>query len=919
MKTIITLLFSIAFTLATFNQANGQNQAKSIDELCNTAEQHCKEQKYEHALLAIRKILDTTNYSKSDSVKALANYTAGKVFFLSGIDKEAIHHLFKANEAYNKTNNTTGIQKTKLLLSDIYFSLAAYHKSIKYKQDAYKILGDTVNINNTHIDYLSHFAACNKALGEYSSAAYYYRQLLSYYLQANDTANWIGTLFQLTEILEQNKKYEEAIEYHTQLFKHYIKQQNNTRIIETLNNIAFNFVLIKEYKKAIAAFVNAEKRIKKDTFSIDFRTSLYTNLGICYQNTGEPNQAIIYLLKAYNLILNTSNFNKQAFTANIIALYYFHINELFNAVEYAEEAVAFAKKASSPALLSNCYKTAAMIMQAAEEPQKALNLYSSHLRIQDSILRAERIEKKSLQEKLDNLENNEKELKLKIAEENVKDILLEQLQLKAVQREQENEILRNQTELQASEKERIKQSLLLAEQQTEALQRQRELETLAREKELKENQLQLKEAQEKEQAKEIALLESEKEKQSLEIQKQELAIGKQAEKEKRMAWVISMAVLMIFLIMLFLISVKKRNKILKFQKKEIETKNEELNTKNEEINTQAEHLREANEELTVKNEEIYTQAEHLREANEELMVKNEEISAQRDDIEEKKSQIEHQSNQIISSIQYAKRIQQAILPENDTIKALMPDHFILFKPKDIVSGDFYWTKQLDHYIYATVADCTGHGVPGAFMSMLGTAFLNEITGQNTILTPGEILNELRQKVKKSLKQVGKLGETKDGMDMALVRIDLNNGKVQFAGAHNPLLIIRASNNPTEYELEQIKGDRMPIGINRKEDNFTNNEIQLYPNDSIYLYSDGYIDQFGGENGNKFMTGKFKRLLLEIGKKPMHEQMTILENTITKWRGNFDQIDDICVMGIRFQEVYGELEMFGNELIANTSN
>jgi serine phosphatase RsbU (regulator of sigma subunit) len=268
-----------------------------------------------------------------------------------------------------------------------------------------------------------------------------------------------------------------------------------------------------------------------------------------------------------------------------------------------------------------------------------------------------------------------------------------------------------------------------------------------------------------------------------------------------------------------------------------------------------------------------------------------------------KDKIEHQNKQITDSIVYAKRIQEAVLPPDYFINQFLKVYFILFKPRDIVSGDFYWTYMKDSVVFLAAVDCTGHGVPGAFMSMLGYSFLNEIINQKEVetVTASEVLNELREKIKKSLRQTGKENEAKDGMDMAFCVIDFKNSKMQFAGAQNPLIIVR------DNEIIQIKADRMPIGIYlRERESFTNNEIQMQKGDTYYLFSDGYEDQFGGPQEKKFMIKNFKELLLNISLQPMSEQKQILDETLEHWMrhprkndAHFDQVDDILVIGLRY--------------------
>ncbi|PLX02973.1 MAG: hypothetical protein C0594_11310, partial [Marinilabiliales bacterium] len=257
-----------------------------------------------------------------------------------------------------------------------------------------------------------------------------------------------------------------------------------------------------------------------------------------------------------------------------------------------------------------------------------------------------------------------------------------------------------------------------------------------------------------------------------------------------------------------------------------------------------------------------------------------------------RDQIQEQKQEITDSILYAKRIQAAIFPNQELINQLIPNHFILYRPRDIVSGDFYWINNIEGVTVIAVADCTGHGVPGAFMSMLGVAYLNEIILKEYITHTGVILKRLRKEVIRSLHQHGKDDSTKDGMDIAMIAYNEKTGEVQFSGAHNPLYHVRAG------ELNVIKGDKMPIGIYDKMDKFTTNELKVEKGDQLYMFSDGYADQFGGPKGKKFKYGAFKRLIKEISDKDMEEQNKLLGRKLDDWQGDYEQIDDILVMGIK---------------------
>jgi len=309
--------------------------------------------------------------------------------------------------------------------------------------------------------------------------------------------------------------------------------------------------------------------------------------------------------------------------------------------------------------------------------------------------------------------------------------------------------------------------------------------------------------------------------------------------------------------------------------------------------------------------EIRSQKEEVETQRDEIETQRDEIEAQRDQLEIQRDVVLAQKEEITDSIKYAQRIQSAVLPHQEYLDAVMPEYFVLFKPRDIVSGDFYWIKQIKNYLIIVAADCTGHGVPGAFMSMLGIAFLNELIGKGRFDKPSKILNQLRKQVKETLSQEGKAHEQQDGMDMALAIIDNNSKELQFAGANNPLYLISnkkvihdsdieqyTSVDNEEFQLFELKGDKQPIGVYWTETNFTTKKIQLKKGDSIYLFSDGFVDQKGGPKNKKFLSTNFKRSLLEIQTLSMKEQKKNLDSTVENWRSGFEQLDDILVIGLR---------------------
>lgn len=312
-------------------------------------------------------------------------------------------------------------------------------------------------------------------------------------------------------------------------------------------------------------------------------------------------------------------------------------------------------------------------------------------------------------------------------------------------------------------------------------------------------------------------------------------------------------------------------------------------------------LQEAHFELQARNksllkvqEDLRFKSEQIAEQNEELVVQKEEILSQRDTLHIQKEFIEKQNADIIGSIRYAKRIQSAMLPSYTLFRKYLPQSFIYFVPKDIVSGDFYWIAEKNEKIIVAAVDCTGHGVPGAFMSLVGHTHLTQIVTQNGITNPVEILRQLHNGINELLKQTET--DNQDGMDVGVAVIDKEAGIVHFAGAKNTMIIIDA-----EGSLEEVKGDRSSLGgMNQAEEElaFKLHEFKLDSSASYYLFSDGFSDQFGGPNDKKYMISNFKKYLRKISPEPMERQQELLKQKFESWKNSSAQTDDVLVLGFK---------------------
>lgn len=286
-------------------------------------------------------------------------------------------------------------------------------------------------------------------------------------------------------------------------------------------------------------------------------------------------------------------------------------------------------------------------------------------------------------------------------------------------------------------------------------------------------------------------------------------------------------------------------------------------------------------------------AENERILEQKVLERTEEVVRQRDEIQRQRIKVEELYKDVTDSIRYAKRLQDTILPPNKFIQEILPESFVLFKPKDIVSGDFYWMAESNSKVIFSAVDCTGHGVPGAFMSLVGANALNQAVLEHQLHTPAEILNDLNAQSSKTLNKGEDDFSVRDGMDLALCAYNKKEQKLEYAGANNPLYLLRNG------EIKQIKADKAPIdGFDVSKRKYTNHTIDVQKGDLIYIFSDGYADQFGGSKGKKFMYSKFRKLLVSMKDQSMEEQGKILDQTIENWKGIYEQIDDILVIGVR---------------------
>ena len=654
----------------------------------------------------------------------------------------------------------------------------------------------------------------------------------------------IGFVYQR---LNQNEK---ALEYYKAAIPLYEKLKDKVNIGRTQNNIGIIAKRLKKYDEALKAYQQSLET-KRQIGDIRSTASTLNNIGEILQIKGDTLKAFEHYKESLEISQKFKNDQVSSIALINLAELSLAQNKNNNALSYALEAQRIAKINKFKAEEIDAGYIVAEAYLRLKDFENSLETYKKINALEDSLFNIDKAKAISNLQSTLELEKKQKEVELLDRDRKIKAI-------ETARKQQMIELLEKDNSFQKSEAARMLLDKLVLE----------------KENKLKEEEILMQQSK-------LALekSESDKAKALLKIQEEELA-----RKNLFIRSVIFGSVLMALFVAVLLYSIylrSKSNRLLQVKNNELAGKNAEINQQKEEILAQSENLKQINEEL-----------------NSTLLIVN-----------EQKNLIEAKNKDITDSIIYAKRIQTAMLPFEERINASLQEYFVLFKPKDIVSGDFYWFQDMgihsfslessseqknSNKVVVAAADCTGHGVPGAFMSMIGNELLNQIVNIRNITKPSEILAKLHKGIRNALRQ--ETSDSRDGMDIVICTIDKETKILEFAGAKNPLFYVQ---NGVLYE---IKGDKMPIGGEQIEEEriFTNHQVDLSTPTTIYLCSDGYQDQFGGENNKKFFVRNFKLLLENIHKEPIDKQKEILEKTLEDWQGVEKQTDDILIFGIKLE-------------------
>ncbi len=741
------------------------------------------------------------------------------------------------------------------------------------------------------LDVKEKLASCYYNKKDYDNSLNYYLELRDNRIQNRDWDNAKNTYQRISDIYLAKHDYQKLYNNNLAFYDSVCRRDNIKEQLNALNNLAFASVCVKNYDEALKYYERLKNSdpqyFTNERESQYLLANTYNNIGLCQYNLGYSEDAYSSLSKAIDLHEKYSNYEEASRAASLLAHIYFIDGDYHNADHFQNIAVRNAELSHNRSVMEDAYKQYNDILRGKNEYEKALEYYQKYLNLQEEDKHDNEISQRERASELKNFSDSEKKFNEGLVDEEIKYLNDQKKIAEEKQRKQQEEFFRRQAEENQARAD-------LEKDRADALQRLLDAEQLAKlEREEKERVQKLQDSLAHEYEEQQRKAEDEKRgfEQRQKDQEHALEIQKNQTKFTRLALVFAGVIILFFAG--FIISMRKKNKQLKAQQAEIELKNADL---------------------IMKNEEITVQKENLQAANNEILTKNEELSRQ-------KEVIEMANKSITDSIVYAKRIQTAVSPSPNFLNMFNFEYFLFFRPRDIVSGDYYWFHADDNnHIFICAADCTGHGVPGAFMSMLGLSLFNKIVAERNIVEVDEILNHLRTEVKAALHQEDVNAKQKDGMDLSLVRYDVDTKMLHFAAANNNGYLVqhfgkdeeeRAKANLLKPEhlretedgylrLTIMPADSMPIGVYiREKDSFTKTSYQLKEGDSFYLTSDGYIDQFGGKWGRKFLTKNFQKLVMDINEFDMKRQEKIVVDTHEEWIGDqYEQLDDIIVIGIR---------------------
>jgi len=819
---------------------------------------------------------DEGNYLRG---QATAIEHLGTLFMKNKNYEEALTYYFNANTIWqqigSKISQVANLEKT----ANLYSSINSNKRAIAYYLDAYDII-KSIDKPAIQGNLEESIASTYKKMGDYEKAANYYRLAINSRQRLRMTSE-VGQLYrQLHEMQSLAGNHDYAIEAGNMALDIFTKLKDSSQMSEVLTDIGHSFRSLKDHDKADAAFekaIDLKSSVLRKSHKNEDKILHTIKLGEISEGARKHKKARKHYEEAYNLIGEEGNCSQLVDLHNKLAFNELSAKKSDDALDYAAQAFTIGVDCNEVSRESKMqtYLLLAEIYHGRNAYKKSQEWYALYNHTKGLIEKEAAAANEELLAFELKLEKREKEFKLEAMNRQNEELKFNQTQLEYEKKQQELAlrdqqlaIMQKNQELQAIalenqklEEQKAKRELLLVKQRIEAEEKDKQLALLEKDRAMK--ALELVRQKVRDQARED----------SIRLLQAESAIQEERIKEEERIRTYSYAIIGLlagFLVLAFIAyrKIRKSEKELKVQAVVIQEKNEELTASQEELRKNAGELLETNLALS-------KTATELQESRREIQRKNEALT---------------------SSITYAQRIQRVIMPTQEELATFFPQSFILFMPRDIVSGDFYWLKKRREKVYIAVADCTGHGVPGAFMSLIGAERLEQAVNSLGLVSANLMLNYLNKSVRALLQQRG--SELRDGMDLAICIIDIKKKTMEFAGARNDVFVFQ------DDQMQILKADRNSIAGRETGNEFYFNKqvIQLDKPTTVYMFTDGYRDQFGWEHNTKIGSAKFREIIQEIHNLPFDEQKNELSRIFLEWKGTEKQLDDVTILAFKLDDL-----------------
>lgn len=863
-RLFVCLLFGAIFLVFSESDARQLQDTTQVNKMINAAIAEIDKGVLETSLKkgkAAHSLAEKINYKRG---QIRANVVIGSVYKIKRNFASALDYYLKANQLVSTINDDALAFYVHRETANLYQDWNVTQKAIENY-----LLALPISKRNNQVDYiktLQILAFLYQQQDDKENTIKYFETLANVFRANNSNVGLVSTLDKLSGVHLKDQDYEKALELNLEILKIKQEEGDENSISKQLNEIGYIQRKLNRSNEALKYFEQALKLQRKLNKPPLEDASLLINMAVIHQQQQNFTKAVSLYEEAKGIFENENRPTDVAKVHIYLASTYYGLNDLPKSKRETEQAIKYAQESNSLPLLEKAYNRLSNIYEKQGNAKRALEAYKNYMKVRENAFTEEKQKLSQVTASQIDAEKQEKRLKLLIVDQELKNVELEKLAVEKQQQEQKLALLQQQQDLQQAnlkteqlEKQQVAQELRMAQEALLSQERNKKIADLQKEQEIQNLALKQKELEEKEREKALKLLESETKllTQESKLQKIKLEEEQRLREEEKRFRLYAIGIILLVLSMLILIIVGYLGK------------------------------RKANTKLAQQNMEITEQKEEIEVTASKLEMANKAVEAQKEELEIK-------NTQLTDSIVYAKRIQKAIMPIPENVNRHFTDHFSVFIPKDVVSGDFYWFTALKNKTFFAIVDCTGHGVPGAFMSMIGNTLLNQIIKERDVYDPDKILSLLHLSVRDALKQ--KDTRNADGMDVGICCLEKwEDGVInlKFSAAKIPLILV---NN---QEVQVVKGDRKSIGGAQKEQHqaFTPHNIQVEKGDIIYLITDGIIDM-ADHTRKRFGSKKLTDFLSENHTLPLSEQKLKLERLIKDYQKGADQRDDITLVGLK---------------------